>query len=119
MPKEHELHQVAHIDEIPVGERKIIDVAGRSIGIFNIAGKYVAFLNYCPHEKAPVCLGQVRGTTLFSQPGEYEWGHQGSILACPWHGWEFNLLTGECLVDRRKLHQFTVEVQNGLIFVQI
>jgi nitrite reductase/ring-hydroxylating ferredoxin subunit len=53
-----------------------------------------AVLNVCPHEVAPVCLGGVRGTALASMPGEYTWGREGVILACPWHGWEFDLLTG-------------------------
>jgi hypothetical protein len=35
-----------------------------SNGIFNVHGRYVAVLNVCPHELAPVCLGRLGGTTL-------------------------------------------------------
>src|SRR4028118_1692762 len=91
---------VARVSEIPPGGRKIVEIDGRSIGIFNVHGTFVAVLNVCPHELAPVCRGLVRGTTLASMPGEYRWGREGEILACPWHGWEFDLLTGRALVDQ-------------------
>ena len=31
------------------------------------------------------------------------WGREGEILACPWHGWEFDLLTGAALADHRRM----------------
>jgi len=71
-----------------------------------------------PHELAPVCLGRVGGTTLTSLPGEFRWGRDGEILACPWHGWEFDLLTGHALTDRRKrLRLFPVEVEGDALYV--
>ncbi len=108
---------VANVADLPPGSRKIVQVAGQSIGLFNINGEFRAVLNVCPHELAPVCRGHVRGTTLPSAPGEFVWGRVGAILACPWHGWEFDLHTGECLVDRRKLRLFPVEVEAGTLYV--
>jgi nitrite reductase/ring-hydroxylating ferredoxin subunit len=105
------------VDEIPAGGRKILDVAGYSIGVFNVNGAFVAVLNVCPHEAGPVCLGRVDGTTLPSAPGEYQWGREGEILACPWHGWEFDLRTGQALTDRRRLRLFPVTVEHGTVFV--
>ena len=110
-------HLVAQSCEIAEGERKIVNVEGKSIGVFNIHGVFVAVLNVCPHELAPVCMGQLRGTALPSQPGEYLWGHEGEILACPWHGWEFDLTTGQCLTDKRKLRRYEVVEEDGKIFV--
>ncbi|MEM7133533.1 MAG: Rieske (2Fe-2S) protein [Chloroflexota bacterium] len=108
---------VAQMGEVPSGERKIVEVNGKSIGLFNVNGQYVAVLNLCPHELAPVCLGRVSGTTLPSPPEEYHWGRDGEILACPWHGWEFDLLTGECLTDRKKLLTYPVEVEGETISI--
>ena len=111
---------VAKAGEIPPGSRRLVEVAGRSIGVFNVHGTFVAVLNVCPHELAPVCLGQVRGTTLVSEPGEYRWGREGEILACPWHGWEFDLLTGKALVDRRKrLRLYPVTVRDDTVYVLV
>src|SRR5947207_3268589 len=53
---------VGTVDEIPVGGRKIVEVAGRSIGIFNVAGEYVALRNRCPHQGGPLCLGVLTGS---------------------------------------------------------
>lgn len=106
-------YRVAALAELPPGSRKIVQAAGKSIGLFNVDGVLRAVLNVCPHELAPVCLGRVGGTTLPSAPGEYLWGREGEILACPWHGWEFDLLTGECLTDRRRLRLYDVQVQTA------
>ena len=110
---------VARVGEIPSGERLMVDIEGKSIGVFNVHGRYVAVLNVCPHELAPVCLGRVSGTTLTSIPGEWIWGREGEILACPWHGWEFDLLTGSCLTDKRRLHMYEVKVEDDQIVVMI
>ena len=110
---------VARVGEIPSGERLMVDINGKSIGLFNIHGRYVAVLNICPHELAPVCLGRVGGTTLPSAPGEWIWGREGEILACPWHGWEFDLLTGACLTNKRRLHTYEVKVEDDQIIVMI
>jgi nitrite reductase (NADH) small subunit len=111
---------VAHVGEIPAGGRKIVDIDGRSIGIFNVNGNFVAVLNVCPHELAPVCKGQVRGTTVPSMPGQYRWGREGEILACPWHGWEFDLLTGRALADKHKrLRLFPVTVREDTLYVTL
>lgn len=110
---------VAQVGEIPPGQRKLVEVDGRSIGLFNVKGQLVAVLNVCPHELAPVCLGRVSGTTLPSPPGEFRWGREGEILACPWHGWEFDLLTGEALADRRRLRLYDVTIEEGIIYVTV
>ena len=111
---------VAPASTIPPGTRTVVEIAGRSIGIFNVHGTFVAVLNVCPHELAPVCRGPVRGTTLASLPGEYTWGREGEILACPWHGWEFDLLTGKALADpRRRLRRYPVTVRDGMIYVTV
>jgi 3-phenylpropionate/trans-cinnamate dioxygenase ferredoxin subunit len=112
-------HIVARTTEIPPGGRRIVDLEGRSVGVFNLHGRYVAVLNVCPHELAPVCLGRLDGTTLPSAPGEWTWGREGEILACPWHGWEFDLLTGACLTDKRRLRTYEVTVEEGQIIVLV
>lgn len=110
---------VARVEEIPEGGRKLVEVGGYTIGIFNVHGTFVAVLNVCPHELGPICRGRVGGTTLPSPPGEYRWGREGEILACPWHGWEFDLLTGQALTDKRRLRLFPTAVEGGEILVTL
>ena len=56
---------VARTADIAPGERLIVSIKRHSVGVFNVNGEYVAVLNVCPHELAPVCRGRVSGTTLF------------------------------------------------------
>ena len=111
---------VAAIHEIAVGDRKLVEIDGKSIGIFNVNGEYVAVLNVCPHEFAPICRGRVTGTTGASLPGEpLKWGRDGEILACPWHGWEFDLKTGNALADKRYLRMYPVVVEDDAILIEV
>jgi nitrite reductase/ring-hydroxylating ferredoxin subunit len=112
--------EVARVEDLPPGSRIIIELDGQSIGVFNVNGEFVAVLNVCPHELGPVCLGRVGGTTLPSPPGEYRWGREGEILACPWHGWEFDLLTGKPLFGAvPNLRRFPVTVLDGAVYVTV
>lgn len=92
-------HRVARVGEIPPGGRKIVEVAGRSIGIFNIRGEFFAVRNQCPHSGGPLCQGVVSGLVKSSEPGEYEYIRKGEIVRCPWHQWEFDIKTGQSWFD--------------------
>ena len=96
-------HAVATVDEIPPGTRKVVEVAGRSIGVFNIGGAFFALRNSCPHQGGPLCTGRVSGFVIAETPGEYRYSRQGEILRCPWHGWEFDIRTGQSWFDPAKV----------------
>ncbi|HET8522436.1 MAG TPA: Rieske 2Fe-2S domain-containing protein, partial [Thermomicrobiales bacterium] len=83
-------HRVATIAEIPPGSRKIVEIAGRSIGVFNVDGRFFAVKNSCPHQGGPLCLGPTIGLVTSSAPGDFQYEREGEILRCPWHGWEFD-----------------------------
>jgi nitrite reductase (NADH) small subunit len=103
-------HPVAQLDDIPPGGRRIITVGRLEIGLFNVGGVIHAYRNACPHAGAPVCLGRISGTSQPSKVYEYIYGDDGCILRCPWHGWEFDLRTGEHIVDpETRLKEVAVE----------
>jgi nitrite reductase/ring-hydroxylating ferredoxin subunit len=81
------------------GEKRIVDCDGRSIGVYNVDGEYYAITNVCPHQRAPLCEGELTGTTQAEEPGEMEWERDGQIAVCPWHGWEFDVTTGESVFN--------------------
>jgi len=72
---------VAQVDELPSGERKLIDVDGMPIVVFNIAGEYFAIADVCSHDSGPVGEGEV----------------EGMQIECPRHGARFDLRTGKVL----------------------
>lgn len=110
---------VCAVEDVPVGERLIVEVDGRSVGIFNVDGELYAYLNLCPHRRAPVCVGGVGGTLEPSDPDELSYGMEGRVLKCPWHGWEFDLTTGRSLFNdqRGRLGRCSVAVQDGQVLV--
>ncbi|HET6316814.1 MAG TPA: Rieske (2Fe-2S) protein, partial [Chloroflexota bacterium] len=82
---------VGRADEIPPGERKIVDIGGRSIGVFNVDGEYFALRNRCPHQGGALCEGKLWGVLTATTPGVFNYEPRKEILTCPWHGWEFHL----------------------------
>lgn len=111
--------RAGNVDQVRAGGCLQVQVGGRHLGIFKVGEEYRAYLNRCPHEGAAICDGVVRGTTLPSAPGTYRWGRENEILVCPWHGWEFSLLDGSCLTDRRRLAGFPVEVVGDTLYVRL
>ncbi|WP_159882384.1 Rieske (2Fe-2S) protein [Paenibacillus puerhi] len=110
------IHYVAHTKEIEEGKSKIVELEGRSIGIYRIGDDYYALHNRCPHEGAQLCKGPVCGTTMPSNVYEYEFGRKGELVRCPWHGWEFEIKTGKSVFsDKVRTRSYKVQVDNGKI----
>jgi len=108
-------HVVAAEGEIPPGGRKIVDVEGRSIGVFNLDGEYFALRNRCPHQGGALCEGRLWGVLRADLPGEFEYEPSREILSCPWHGWEFHVRTGQswCAPERLRVRSYPVSVEEG------
>lgn len=87
--------------ELPPGEKRIVQdpQRGISIGVFNVEGNFFALKNVCPHLGAPLCLGSVHATHRPGAVFEFHPDLAGRVLRCPWHGWEFDIITGKALYD--------------------
>jgi nitrite reductase (NADH) small subunit len=106
-------HPVAQTADVPPGARKLVTVGPVEIGLFNVGGVIHAYRNVCPHAGGPVCQGRISGTSLPSKVYEYAYGMEGRILRCPWHGWEFDLASGQHLVDpETRLKEIRVESED-------
>jgi nitrite reductase/ring-hydroxylating ferredoxin subunit len=106
---------VAEAGEIPPGGRKIVELEGRSIGVFHVGGAYYALLNWCPHQAGRLCEGQLWSALEGSVPGDYQTSRESEIIACPWHGWEFDLRTGQswCEPERLRVRTYDVRLEAG------
>ena len=114
--------EVGKADDFPVGKFKIVTIEGREIGIARLAnGEFRAVRNHCPHKGAPVCKGFISGTALPSAPGELVYGHDGEVLVCPWHGYEFDLNTGIQMYqgDASKLLMYPAQLQGDSVMVTL
>lgn len=106
--------------DLTPGERRIVQVDGKSIGIFNANGTYYALHNRCPHMAGPLCEGPVTGTARQTDHWEFAYERAGEIVRCGWHGWEFDIKTGRCLaVDKMRARIYPIAIENGDVIVQI
>lgn len=103
---------VGCVSDIPPGSSKIVDVNGRSIGVYNLDGNFYAIRNLCPHQGAALCDGITSALVTSDRPGDFQYEREGEIVRCPWHFWEFDIKTGCMIVDpktRTKTYDVTVE----------
>lgn len=70
---------VGKIDQLPPGTCRSVDVQGVFIALCNVEGTVYALDNTCPHAGGPIGEGTMTG----------------DVVTCPWHGWRFNVRTGE------------------------
>ncbi len=108
-------HIIATVDEIPLGGRKLVEIDGRSIGVFNIGGDFFALRNSCPHQGGALCEGRLTGFLHADAPGDFRYTQRGEILRCPWHGWEFDVKTGQSWFDpaKTRVRRYEVSVERG------
>jgi nitrite reductase (NADH) small subunit len=73
--------KIAEKKDIPLGKSIIAKIpGGREIALFNIDGHIYALGNSCPHMGGPLGEGEI----------------EDCMVTCPWHGWQFDIKSGEC-----------------------
>lgn len=113
-------HVVATVDDIPLGDRKRVTVEGRAIVIFNVKGEFLGLLDRCPHQGGSLCGGVLAGFVESDTPGEYLYSRAGEFIRCPWHGWHFDLRTGQSWGDPDRVFtkRYAVDVASGATLVE-
>jgi nitrite reductase (NADH) small subunit len=99
-----EWHRVANVADVPPGTSKELATSGRIVALFNVDGTYHAMDGVCPHAGGPLGEGVLRG----------------SVVTCPWHGWQFDVTTGRhCLNARIEHTRYPVKVEGDGVFVEL
>ena len=108
-------HVVGLASEIAPGGRRVVTVRGRPIVIFNLKGEFFALLNRCPHQSAELSRGIVSGISEAELPGQVRYSRGGEFIRCPWHGWEFDIRTGQSYCDPGSImvRQYAIGVVSG------
>lgn len=86
---------VARVDDFVPGESRVVEVGRRSIGVFRLGDEFFAISNYCPHQGGPLCRGRVAPAAVSQGPGDVGVAADTAFIACPWHGWEYDIATGQ------------------------
>jgi nitrite reductase/ring-hydroxylating ferredoxin subunit len=101
---DHQEILVGLVEEIPEGERKIVQTDGLSIGVFHHKGNWYALRNQCLHRGGPVATGKLEGDNLI----------------CPWHGYTYNVTNGQLLIDPgARLDMYTVLVRDDQVILEV
>ncbi len=112
-------HYAADLDELEGTDRLLTEVNGLEVAVFRVEDDLYAVSNYCVHQGGPACEGRVSGILTVDDEGELIYDRNGEIVSCPWHGWEFDIRTGEHLANPRyRLPTFDVLVHDGEIYIE-
>lgn len=95
---------VARVDDLPAGERRVVDVDGVMIAVFNLEGNYYAIEDVCTHDGGELASGEL----------------EGDEIVCPRHGARFCIRTGEVKAPPavQAVDVFPVQVVNGVVQVR-
>jgi nitrite reductase (NADH) small subunit len=114
---------VGKLADFPQGTHRVVRAGRREIGVFNIGGDLYALPNICPHQTGPLCEGRIAtGTLLADAETDWKprWVLEDEVIACPWHGLEYHVPTGQCLAyPEITLRRYPVSVRDGDIVVTI
>jgi len=98
--------KVLSVKELPPGTAKQVELEekGLSLAVCNVDGKIYAMDGMCSHVGGPLGEGDL----------------DGNALLCPWHGWQFDVMTGACAVKPGARQQiFAVRVEGDAILVDV
>jgi nitrite reductase/ring-hydroxylating ferredoxin subunit len=108
-------HVIGRLQDFGPGSKHRVHVGSRAIAVFNAGGRLYALRDVCPHQGAPLSSGVVLGQVSADAPGEYVYNPDCRFVRCPWHGWEYNLETGESSYDPKhdRVRAYEVSVEHG------
>jgi nitrite reductase/ring-hydroxylating ferredoxin subunit len=97
--------RVASLDEVPAGQPKVVELDGVRVVLARVGDAVYACGDVCTHRGGPLGEGKLNGTRL----------------ACPWHGWMFDVRTGQCVFPGRgaSVPTYPVSVEAGDIVVEL
>jgi nitrite reductase/ring-hydroxylating ferredoxin subunit len=115
-------YAIAPVAEFPPNSHRVVKIGRREIGVFNVDGTFYALPNLCTHQLGPLCKGRVSGTVICSRDTEWklQWGFDGEIVTCPWHGMEYHIKTGVCLAfPEIRLRAYEVWVEDEQVKIRV
>ena len=112
---------VCRVDELPKGEMRTVMHGDTPVVVAHTdAGEYYALRGYCAHQGAMLGGGRLTWLTSSSEDGGYELSRGAEILRCPWHSFEYDVVTGRCLTDPRlRLRTYPVGVEGDNVVLDV
>ena len=104
---------VGKASEFKDGDRQIVRIGEQEIGIFKHEGSFYAYSNFCLHQGGPSCEGlTIARVEERLRPDKTSMGlhfTNDMNFVCPWHGYEYDMKTGEHVANRKlKLKKYEI-----------
>ena len=110
---------VGSIKDFPEEQVSLVTAGRSEIGIINWRGRIHAISSVCAHQGGPLCRGVLAARLSGPNPGDMMLEDAAPVIACPWHGWEFDVATGAAIWDARlRIRTFPVEVVGDRVLVE-
>ena len=115
---------VAKAADLADGDRRIVTAGRAEIGVFFKDGAFYAYSNYCLHQGGPACEGltiaKVEERIMPDKTSKGLYFSDTELhFVCPWHGYEYDMKTGECVSDRKlKLRKYEVIQKGDEVYVR-
>jgi nitrite reductase/ring-hydroxylating ferredoxin subunit len=108
-------HVIGRVADFPVGTQRLVTVGGLDIAVFSTDNGLFALLDRCPHQGGSLCGGTVVGWLNATRAGAYAYDPDWKLVRCPWHGWEYDLKTGQSWTDpeKKRVRPYPVGIQSG------
>lgn len=111
------------VQDFADGQRVMITVGTREVFVFERDGRFYAFENVCRHMGGPVGEGMLIGKveSVLDEERRHvrdRFSTSEIHIVCPWHGWEYDIETGQCAANRRiRLRRFDAVERGGEVYV--
>lgn len=115
LPPGMKKHIVAKAGDFREGDKLLVEIDGRPIGIYLVDNQFYALLNRCPHLGGPLCKGDLVHEVASTIPGEIRFDAAHTFVTCPWHNWEFDIKTGQSYWNPKgmRARPFPIGVESG------
>jgi nitrite reductase/ring-hydroxylating ferredoxin subunit len=116
---------IGSAEAIEAAGRKVVAVGDVEVAVFFTRGRFVAWHNQGPHQGGPVCQGGLYKRVVEVLDDERKDIRQDQHpedvnIVCPWHGVEFDLLTGQAPPNPRlRLTPARIEIVDGEVWLDV
>jgi nitrite reductase/ring-hydroxylating ferredoxin subunit len=112
---------VCSVDELPPWQMRTVMAKGVPMVVAHAPeGTYRAVRGVCAHQGGMLGAGTLSHLVSADEPGTYRLSRRAEILRCPWHSYEYDIATGDCLTDPNlRVRTYPVRVEAGKIVVDV
>ncbi|MEK6233701.1 MAG: Rieske 2Fe-2S domain-containing protein [Planctomycetales bacterium] len=95
--------QIIQVSDIKNGTSRVVEIQGHELVVFHVQGEFYVLSNLCPHVGGPLNEGPLSGHTV----------------TCPWHGWQFDVRTGQRPGEGKSAPCFPTSIEDDWVVVEL